>query len=211
VKLKSDESLISKILSILHLVPFLTLFIWCIVNVENSSIIPKDTIVSYCQIIYHIAVYLGIIVVFSEILIFPKFHINIMEILTEIDEIMTKNLKIEINYKTCKMISFATASPNFLIIITIIPRAASTDFKLFDQTYYLGLASATLIFCVMESFYNAIALQIYYRFSKIEKFLLSDKPFRTEIINELFIKAFKLIESINSIFGFFIVAATGKI
>lgn len=211
IKIKHDESFVEKLVSAFHLYFVLSLFIWCLIKVENPFLFQKDNVAAYCQLIYHISVFSCIIAVFLEAVIFPKYLTNLLKILAKIDEIMIKDLKIQINYKTCKMISYVSASPNIIVIFTIITRIINTDLKLFEYTYYLGLASATFIFGVMESFYNALALQIFWRFNKIENSLKSQKSFKTELINDIFMKAFNLIEEINDNFGFFILAAIGKV
>lgn len=211
IRLKSDESLIDKILANFPLTLFTALFLWCLIKLENPLIFSKDYVATYCQLIYHIGVLSCIVVVLLETLIFPKCHLKILELFAEIDETLIKSFKLPINYKKWKILNYLIASPNIIVIITIVSRALSTRGSLFYFAYYAGLAAATFIFCVMESFYNAIAIQIYLRLNEIEKLLKSQKFGRTELINGIFVKVFYLIESINYNFGLFIVAATGKI
>lgn len=212
LSLKPLKGIIFFVISRFHLIVFALFFAYYFVCNRKFTNLPfSDSIVTYCQYIDKTAMTLCITLTFVDLTIFRKKHYKVFDLLSEIDEILAKNLKIHVNYRKCTRIAYVTATFNIITITTLVRRIFENKLTQDGVIQVTIFACGTFLILFFESFYCTIVLQILYRYSILSDHVETNyTEGQKEILFEIFVKTRKLINVINEEFGIFILLATGK-
>lgn len=212
IRLKESETLCEKILSRLKLILFiisLLAFFARIVTTPND-----DLMIIYCQYIDRAASIVSALLIMVEFLICRHSHGSIFDVLSEIDDILMNRLRIKINYRTNLLLNCLMCASNSVLVYGIILSTKNFITSNFNFTgyFFFTFTISWFLTCVIQTFFVSIVLQIYLRFRHVEKFLSEHEEnfYFYDVINELLMKSYALIEVINETFGITILIIAGE-
>lgn len=210
IRLKENETLCEKILSRFRLILFIASFLAIFNRMVTTP--NDDKMIIYCQYIDRVATVVSAVLIMIEFLILRHDYGNIFKILSDIDDILVNQLKLKINYRKKLIINCMICLSNSILVYGIILSSSHFIRNNFSFTgyFFLIFAIAWFFACMVQTFYISLAFQIFLRFRKIEKFLHDEDFQHKDVINEILIKTFSLIEAINETFGIPILIISGE-
>lgn len=208
-RMKENETVAEKISS--RTLPLSFFFIFFLFFFMDSFRLSNDAIIIFCQFIDRIVSTIILELMLLDAAFFDRCYASMFHIWSEIDEIITRDLKIKINYKKCKFINIFIAL--FSLPVFLMLQARLIMVGGFSKIFYLVLSIVVTLSTFVELFFIAIVIQIYFRMTLIEKFMLNEQIShrQKEKLIKIFSKCCKLIYIVNDIFGISLLLIGGKI
>jgi hypothetical protein len=213
VQLKPLKNIIPLILTRVQLIFFACAFSWFLLqNPRVTGVFNNDEIVGYCQFIDKCGMTAGIVLLFIESIVFKKKQFKVFELLSEIDELLEKSLKLKVDYGKFARVTHGVFWLNLLTIFGVAPRLLEDNLtSLQGIVYFIFHALTTILHTFYESYYSAIILHNLMRFKMVKSFLNSSySDTHKEILNEIFMKSHRMVNVINDEFGVFMLLTTVK-
>lgn len=208
VRLKENETVAEKILSRTHPLTFVLIFFSFFLM--DGPQLNDDKITIFCQYVDRTASAIIMELMLLDAIIYERPYAGMLKVLSEIDELITRNLKIKINYKKCKLINILMASLSLIVFSMFQARffMVTGVHKIFFILFSIIVTLSTFV----ELFFIAIVIQIYFRMQLIERFMIDEKISHQQLqfLNKLFSKIVELISIVNDIFGVSLLLIGGK-